>query len=245
MKSWIRQCAVISLASSMVLGGLTGIRQALALTTEQVVERLQTVPVFAVTNSEGVPLLGTVENGEASQSVANVFVSQQDAQQFVTQVQETNSDLAGDIQVTPVSLAEIFELAIAEETQSVQFTIVPREQQVQEAVALLQQRGEEGDRFQGVPLFYAESSADEGGYLTIQQGEQQVIPMYFEQAGLQGLLSRVSEVEPDLAANMTIQVTNLETVIQLMQEEEDPELGSILLVPSQESIEYIRSLPQQ
>ncbi|MBW4654756.1 MAG: hypothetical protein KME20_17205 [Kaiparowitsia implicata GSE-PSE-MK54-09C] len=245
MKSWIRQCAVIGLAGSMVLGGLTGIRQALALTTEQVAERLQTVPVFAVTNSEGVPLLGTVENGEASQSVANVFVSQQDAQQFVTQVQETNTDLAGDIQVTPVSLAEIFELAIAEETQSVQFTIVPREQHVQEAVALLQQRGEEGDRFQGVPLFYAESSADEGGYLTIQQGEQQVIPMYFEQSGLQGLLSRVSEAEPDLAASMTIQVTNLETVIQLMQEEEDPELGSILLVPSQESIEYIRSLPQQ
>ncbi|MGG6293316.1 Tic22 family protein [Leptolyngbya sp. AN02str] len=247
MKSWIRWGAALGCISSVVMGSVVmNAEQALALTQEQVIERLQPVPVFAITNTEGVPLLGSVGEGEQAVSVANVFISRGDAEAFLTQLREDNAQLASSVRITPVSLAEIYELATDESqsAQAIRFAIVPTEEEVQGAVNLLQQQGQ-GEGFQGVPLFYAESTDSEGGYLTVQQGDRQVIPMYFDQEDLEALLTRVSESEPDLASTMRVQVTSLEGVIQLMQEGDEPELNSILLVPPKESIDFIRSLPNQ
>ncbi len=248
MKSLIRWSATFGvvgsvLASSLLVGGL----QALALTAEQVVERLRPVPVFAITDSQGSPLVASPSEGQNTSPVAGVFISRQDAQAFLTSLQADNPELASGVQVTPVSLAEVYELASSSRNQAdrLEFTFVPMRQQVETALTLLRQSGEEASEFEGVPLFIARSAEGEGGYLTIQQGEQQVIPIYFKREDLQAMLTRLGEVQPDLVRNMEVQVVNLEGLIQTLETSNNQELNQILLIPPRESVDYIRSLQQQ
>jgi nickel transport protein len=109
---------------------------------------------------------------------------------------------------------------------------------------LLQQQGQ-SQQFEGVPLFVAKENGQEGGYLTIQQGSDQVIPMFFEQSELQTLLTRLREVQPNMATSVQMQVVNLEGVINTLQTSNNEELNRIVLVPSQQSREFIRSLQGQ
>ena len=245
MKALIRWSATLSLVGGVLLGSLvTGNTRALALTQAQVAERLRPVPVFTLTDGQGSPLVASPQEGQQGPPIAGVFISQQDAQNFLTSLRQSNPDLARNVEITPISLAEVYQLAQEGQNQSdrLEFAFVPIQQEVQTAVSLLQQSGQQVEQFQGVPLFVARSSGQNGGYLTIQQGEQQVIPMFFKRDELQAVLDRVRQQQPNLAG-MTIQVVNLEGLIETLQSSDNPELNRILLIPPRESIDFIRSLP--
>lgn len=249
MKSWIRWTQKIGLASGIAISTLlaSGLH-VLALTTEQVMERLRTVPVFTLANSEGAPLLAVPTEGESRNPIASVFISQADAQTFLNELKTRDPQAAEGIQVFPVPLAKIYEYEISQreraENEQLQFNFVPQQQQIEAAQTVLQQSGQSG-QFEGVPLFVARSGGAEGGYLTIQQGEEQVIPMFFDRAELQTLLDRLRQVQPDLANGVQVQVVDLLGVIQTLQTSDNQELNRIVLVPSQESREYIRTLQEQ
>jgi DNA-binding TFAR19-related protein (PDSD5 family) len=248
MKSLVRWSTTLSLVGGILLGSLLGgANRALALTQEQVVERLQSVPVFMITNAQGVPLVAVLGDEEAAPAVAGVFISRQDAQTSLDNLRQSDPELATDVQVVPVSLAQVYQLAVANENQEqpLEFTFVPTTEQVESARSVLEQSGENPDEFDGVPIFLARSTADEGGYLTIQQGQNQVVPMFFNQDELQNLLAQLRQSQPELADSMTIQVVNLESLIQTLQDSDNPELNQILLVPPRETIEFIRSLQGQ
>lgn len=243
MKAFVRWSAALGLAGSVMMSTLlTGVMSALALTDQQVAERLRTVPVFTITNGDGSPLVAP--QGEGQSPVAGVFISRQDAQTFLENLKDTNPELGNSVQVTAVSLAEVYELAIENEDQQgrIQFAFVPMEQEVTTAEGILRQNGQPNQEFNGVPLFFAESTTGQGGYLTIQQGDQRVIPVFFTQQDLQAMLDRARQQEPSLGNNIRIQVTSLEGMIQLLQSGDDPDLNSILLIPPRDSLEYIRSL---
>lgn len=248
MKSFLRWSTALSLVSGVLLGALTaGAQQVLALTDEQIIDRLRPVPVFTITDAEGSPLVASPGEGEAGTAVAGVFISQQDAQNFLNSLREQNPQVAQNVQVVPVSLAEVYQLARTSESQEdpLEFAFVPMPQQVQLALTILRQSGEAVEQFQGVPLFVARSSDQNGGYLTIQQGEQEVIPMFFKQEELQAMLDRLRSDQPALAEQMTIQVVNLEGLIDTLENSENPDLNNILLVPPRETLEFIRSLQSQ
>lgn len=248
MKSLVRWSTTLSLVGGILLGSLfAGANRAVALTQEQVVERLQAVPVFMITNAQGVPLVAVLGEGEEAPAVAGVFISRQDAQASLDGLRQSSPEIATTVQVVPVSLAQVYELALANENQEqpLEFTFVPTAEQVESARSVLQQSGEDPDEFNGVPIFLARSNDEEGGYLTIQQGQSQVVPMFFDQEELQNLLSQLRQEQPDLANSMTIQVVNLESLIQTLQDSNNPELNQILLVPPRESLEFIRSLQGQ
>ncbi|MBD2464288.1 hypothetical protein H6G89_25115 [Oscillatoria sp. FACHB-1407] len=245
MKSFVRWSTALSLAGGVLLGSLfVGGARSLALTAEQVAERLRPVPVFTLTDREGSPLVATQE-GQNSTPVAGVFISMQDAQNFLTSLRQNNPDVAQGVQVTPVSLAEVYQLEIADESNELEFAFIPMQQEVQVAVEVLRQNGENVQEFEGVPLFIARSGAQENGYLTIQQGDQQVIPIFFKRDDLQAMLERVRQQQPELTNNVSIQVVNLEGLINTLQSSENQELNRILLVPPRESIEFIQSLPRE
>jgi nickel transport protein len=244
MKPFLRWSAALSLMGSVMLAGWqAGTQQAFALTDEQVMERLRPVPVFTITDDRGAPLVSAPGQGQGS-SVAGVFISQQDALNFLNTLRQNNPQVAQNVRVVPVSLAEVYELARSSESQNsnLSFSFVPMEQQVQTARTLLQQSGENPEQFSGTPLFVARSTAENGGYLSLQQGDEQVMPMFFKREELQAMLDRLQQQQPDLVNQMTIEVVSLEGVIQTLQENNDPELTQILLVPPRETIDYIRSL---
>lgn len=230
-----------AVACSLLAGGL----EALALTQEQIIEKLAAVPVFTITDAQGSPLVASPQNGEGQGAVAGVFLSQEDAQSFLNRVTQQDPEVAGNVQVTPVSLGQVYQLAqrSSQEAAGLQFAYFADDAQIQSAVELLQSSGQEisVDQFNGVPLFLARSTAD-GGYLTVTSEDQQVIPVYFEREGLQRLLDRVEQQQSDLAGNVEIQVVSLQGVIATMESSENPDLEQIMLIPPADSVEYIRSL---
>lgn len=244
MKSVIRLATTFGLAGSILISTLfAGATRVMALSQEQVMSRLETIPVFALMNQQGGILLATPTQGETQTPIAGIFMDAQDAQGFLDRLKQDNPEAANGAQVVPISLAKVYELSQAKKDQ-VQFVYIPREQQVQAAQAVLQQNGQQNEQFQGVPLFTARSSDEDGAYLTIQQGERQVVPMFFDRQELQAVLDRLKEVQPELAEKMSIQVINLEGLISTLQSSNNEDLNQIQLDPADSSIQFVRSFQQ-
>lgn len=250
MKSLIRWSATLSLIGGVFCSSIfAGAARVLALPAAQVMERLRSVPVFTLANEQGAPLVATPDEGESRQPVAGVFISHQDAETFLNNLKNSNPQAAQGVRVVPVSLADVYQLAQQQGSQQGQqssdqlrFAFIPAQQQVDAAMTLLRQNGQTVERFQGVPLFVARSGGQNAGYLTIRQGDKQVIPVFFDKAELQGVIDRLRQQQPDLASNVSVQVVNLEGLIQTLQTSDNPELNQLLLVPQRSSVDFVRSL---
>lgn len=241
MKSIRRFGVTLGLIGSMVvLPALTGIMSALALPQNAIVEKLQNVPVFTITDAQGAPLTALVPEGDKQTTVAGVFISQQDAQAFIEKLKSKNPQLAQSVKVVPVSLAEVYQMEQKQENgeDALEIAYVPKQQQVSSALELLRQQGQQVNQFNGVPMFIA-TGGDEKGYLTIEREGQQIIPIFFNQEDLQGMISRL---QPEVAQQVKIKVVDLESVIDTLQTSDDPQLNSVVLIPPRETLEYLKTL---
>jgi len=247
MKSLIRQGAtVVGLIGSALIGSaLVGTIRVLAIPQEQIVQKLGPVPVFTIADANGAPLVATVPNGQKKATVAGVFISEKDAQGFVDQLKVKNPDLAKTVRVIPVSLGEVYKLQQANQnkpnTPNFEFEYVPAQQEVSAAQTVLQQNGQNANQFRGTPLFVAVAGKDKG-YLTIKRNNQQIIPFFFNKEELQPIVDRFKQQKPDMANSVQIQVVSLEGMLQTLKTRNDSRLNEIVLVPPQESVEYVRSL---
>lgn len=244
MKSLIRWSAVLGLVSSSFLASsFSPAMRALALSEQQIMEKLRPVPVFTITDAQGSPLIANVPNEGKQTSVAGVFISMRDAQAFIDNLKGKNPQLAQQVKVVPVSLAEVYKMDQDNKSKPEQFAFayVPMKQQVDSAVALLRQQGQQVSEFNGVPMFIATGGPDKG-YLTIKQGNEQVIPIFFNKEDLQGMITRFGQQQPELANQVQIKVVDLQGIIETLQKSNDPELNQIVLIPPRESVEFVRSL---
>ncbi|NEQ72520.1 MAG: hypothetical protein F6K23_05190 [Okeania sp. SIO2C9] len=246
MKSLIRLSVVLGIVTSTLIGASVKDMSALALSAEEVLQKLTPVPVFTITDQNGSPLVASVKKeGNENSSVAGVFISKSDADAFVEKLKGENPDLAATVKVVPVSLGEVYEMSQSSQKngQKLQFAYVPIKRQVESAKTLLEQNGQDVNQFNGVPLFIAKGGPD-GGYLTIQRGEQQVIPMFFNKEDLQGMLERAKTQQPDVFSSVKIEVVNLEGVIKALEKDDDPFLEKIIFIPPRESLEFVQQLKQ-
>ena len=219
-------------------------QQALGLPQEQILQKLKAVPVFMITDNKGAPLVASVSNRQNQESRASVFIDQKDAQALVEHLKTKNPALAKTVRVVPVSLGEVYKLEQSNQNKpnSLKFAFVPAQQQVEAARTLLKQRGQKVEALTGTPLFVAKAGKEKG-YITITQANGQVIPFFFNQDELQSMLERFKKEKPDIASTIEIQVVNLEVLLQAMQSHNNQALNQIMLIPPQESIEFLRSLP--
>ncbi|MCC3467812.1 MAG: hypothetical protein JGK30_11280 [Microcoleus sp. PH2017_40_RAT_O_B] len=247
MKSLVRLGAILGIVGCTLLGPSPIAKMsALALPVPQIVEKLRPVPVFTITDGQGaffiasVPKQGQGQTGNAS--VARIFISQKDAQAFVDQLKTGNPQLAASARVTPVSLGEIYRLAQENKGKpdQVLFAFIPAAQQVQSAKTVLQQTGQQVSELNGVPLFVARGGP-ENGYLTIQRGDKEELPLFFNKEDLQEMVERFKQQQPNVTATIKIEVVNLERILEALGTENDPSLSQMILIPSRESLEYLRS----
>ena len=210
---------------------------------ERIVQQLRPVPVFTIANAQGAPLVASPSNGQKGSNVAGVFISQKDAQDFLNSLKTKKPDLARNVKVTPVSLAEVYQLNQTNKGKPGQldFAYVPSKQQVDTAVQLLRQGGRPATPFNGTPLFVARGGKDKG-YLTIQQDGKSVIPMFFNKEELQSLVDRFKQQQPSMASSIEIQVLNLEGLLDVLRTKDDPQLAQLILVPPQESISFVKQI---
>ncbi len=243
MKSIARWGTTIGLLGTVASIGF-GQLKALALPAQQIIQKLNPVPVFTITDEQGTPLVASNNQNEDSQ-FAGVFISQQDANNFVARLKTQNPDLGNKVRVVPVPLGKVYELEKKnqDEGTNINFTYVPNEQAVTSAKTILDQNGQ---KYQGgVPLFVAKGGGDQG-YLTIEKESQQVIPFFFEKRQLENMVSKFKQQQPDLANTVNIEVVLLEVVIDTLQNSNDQTLNKIVLVPSTESIKFLQqNAPQR
>ena len=227
LQRWPR---VWGLVGGLVLSAsIVGDMAAFAFPPDQVRQQLQVVPVFTLTNASGSPLVAKGDNGAEA---APIFISQQDAQAFLDALKRGNPQVASEIRVMPVSLGEVYHLA----QQNLPIQVVPDQKQVTLAQAL------EPSYRQGTPLFAARNGQN-GGYLTIDDNGQQIVPFFFEKERLEALVAQAKQQQPSLT-NVVIEVATLEGFISTLESSDDADLKKILLVPSQAAIEFIQSQPQ-
>lgn len=243
MKSLIRWSATLGILGSTFLGTCL---QALALPVEQVVQKLQPVPVFTITDAKGAPLVASVNQSDKKGSVAGVFISQKDAQAFVERLKKENPQLGGTVKVVPISLGDIYKLQQSNKNKpdSLNFAYVPVQQQVQSAMAILRQTDPKAQQFPGVPLFVARAGEDKG-YLTVQQGNQQLIPFFFDKEQLQKMVERFKQQQPKVASTIQIQAVPLENMLETFSSSTNQQLNNVILVPSTESMEFLRTIQQK
>ncbi|UZQ55007.1 hypothetical protein OOK60_02700 [Trichothermofontia sichuanensis B231] len=247
MNSLMRFGTSLSLIGTAVVGAMViGGARAQALPDNQIIEKLRPIPVFTITNQQGAPLVASPQQGQSGSPVAGVFISQQDAQAFLTRLSSSHPDLVRGVQVVPVSLGDVYKMSrqSGNPQDKLEFAYIPTQQQVDVAKQLLSQQGAStAANFQGVPLFIAKGGRD-NGYLTIQQGQEQIIPVFFEKQGLQNLIDRFKQQQPNEAVNITIEVINLEGMIQTLQRSNDPQLNKLVLIPSRDALQSIQSYLQ-
>lgn len=247
MKSLVRLGAILGIMGSTLLSpSPIGNMSALALPEPQILEKLEFVPVFTIADAQGLPLVtsGTKQGQTTPISVGLIFISQRDAQSFINrELKANNPQLASTARVIPLSLGKIYQLSQAnkDKPNELQFDYIPAPQQVESAKTLLKQAGQKAPEFNGVPLFYAKVG-NENGVLTFQQGQKEVIPFFFNKEELQAEVERFKQQQPTVTLPIKIEVVNLEGVLEALRTKNDPFLSQMMLVPSWESLDFVRSL---
>ncbi|MFK0730517.1 MAG: Tic22 family protein [Gloeotrichia echinulata GP01] len=255
MKSLVRWGATLGLIGSTLLGTVfIGNLSVLALSEQQIKDKLDSVPVYLVTNKDGLPLsrpLPDAQNGQkAGGSVTGVYLSRQEAQTFINQLRNAKDkdpkieELVKSLQVTAVPLGVIYQKLQQTKNQPnrLLFAFKPVDQEIQGALELLRQGGQKVDQFKSVPVFAVRFAPDQG-YVPIQlpSDKQQMIPLFLSKQDAQGLLSQVKPKFP----KADIQVIDVDGVIKTLQEKNDTWLNQVVLVPSPESRDYLRTLPKE
>ncbi|RCJ41049.1 hypothetical protein A6770_36505 [Nostoc minutum NIES-26] len=253
MKALVRWGATLGLVGSTLLGTVfIGNVPVLALPEQQIKEKLDAVPVYLITNDKGLPLSRPLPEGQNGQkpggSVTGVYLSRQDAQAFITELRNAKGkdpkmeELVKNLQVTALPLGVIYQQLQQTKNQPnrLVFAFKPVDQEIKGAMDLLRQSGQKVEQFKSVPLFAVRFAPDQG-YVPIKltANNQQMIPLFLSKQDAQGLLSQVKQKNP----KADIQVIDVDGVIDTLQKKNDEWLKQVVLVPSQESREYIRTLP--
>ncbi|MDF5713109.1 MAG: hypothetical protein PUP93_04285 [Rhizonema sp. NSF051] len=253
MKSFVRWGTTLGLVGSTLLATVfSGNAPVLALSEQQIKEKLDSVPVFLITNPQGLPLSRPLQaqNGQkASGSVTGVYMSHQEAEGFINQLRNLKdkdpklTELVKSLQVTAVPLGVIYQQLKQTKSQPnhLEFAFKPLDKEMQAALQLLRASGKQVQQFRSVPVFTVKFGADKG-YVSIKAGnqKQEIIPLFLSQQDAQGLLTQVKQKFP----NAVMDVVDMDGVIKVFQEKNDPWLNQVVLVPTQEDRDYIRKLPK-
>ncbi|MBW4522530.1 MAG: hypothetical protein KME16_22995 [Scytolyngbya sp. HA4215-MV1] len=277
MKALTRWSAILSFAigGALAVPVLNGNLSASALTEEQVVQKLRTVPVFTIAvqqNNQQVPLPLTyeVKKPPANQNTSTpattekvpgirFFYSQTDAQAFLADLKKKNPSLPNTAKIMPVPLSRVYQQI--QETRKKKISLIidlePSKQQVEAAAALLRQQGQQVDQTKiGTPLFLALGGKDKVP-MRIKQDNQEVIPLFFNKQELQSVVDQIKKDKPAEAGTIEIvPFLSLETIIYGWTNASDAEFDKqvpffkelaplLVLVPSQDALDYARSVLPQ
>jgi hypothetical protein len=245
MPSILRRVLTLGLAAGSIWGGLLLPQKAWALSTEDVLQKLASIPVFVVANNQGAyitnRLVGRAQEGEQQSEVAllYVFFSGEDAEEYVTLEQQQNPDFQQQqVSVGWVELAALYQQARVEREIPLRLLFVPESEEVTAATEI----NSEFDS--GVPLFAPKYRSD-GSYLllpvdNINNGEP-VVPIFFSQSDLESVLDLMAESNPELRAQIEIEVVSLEGLISQLEDDDSDSLNRIWLFPDSDVYNYIRS----
>ncbi len=240
---WTKNLALAAGVTFTTLMGTLAmdVAPAMALSEEEIARKLNNVPVFTLFNAQ-LKKFAVASLSLDGKTVALVpsYVDRTDAERLLQEQRQSNSSLAKEVEVRtiPMSLVYLESRSTKRQATDPAFQVVPDEQEVQAAVAVRKQAGEEVKSWSGIPLFYAPNLgitlADENG------NDKQILPMYFSRADLESYLAEAKKETRDLQKiAIPINVTTLDQVLQTMSESDDPAMSQVEFIPPKASLEYV------
>ncbi|MEM0981196.1 MAG: Tic22 family protein [Cyanobacteria bacterium P01_H01_bin.58] len=239
MKGMIGKLKTLGLASAAVASTLVLMlpKSALALTQQEIVEKLNNVPVFMIVNAEGQSLTASAGEDGSGIQVPIVFIDSAEAQAFLNQAEAEEAEFAEEAQVAILPLSEIYSEASEQLESANSLVYIPSTESVNVASQLV------NADIQGVPL-YAAVDLDNEQYLLTAENK---LPMFFSIQDLQSQLTQLVASNPEVEGSLGVEVVTFESILGNMIED-DPELDQFLqliqFVPASQTLQYLESLTQ-
>lgn len=227
--------AIASLAS------LLAASPAAALSEQEILEKLDGIPVFLIVNSEGQSLTASIDTEDSSNlEVPIVFIDNDEAQSFLAEAADQGAEIANDANIVVYPLDEVYNRASDRLSDPNSLVYIPSAVSVQQASQILNTQQENAE-FQGVPL-YAAVNLDSEEYLLTSENR---LPMFFSLTDLQNQVTQLIENNPGIEESIGVEVTTFETILGNMiadNEQADQLLQLVEFVPSSETLQYIQSI---
>lgn len=239
MKSMIRKLAALGF-TSVAVSSLTmaSPQSALALTEQQIIDKLGNVPVFVILDQEGQLLPTSIVNADDTEiPVPLLFIDSTEAEAFLEQGRAENPEAVGNAVVYPLPLSDFVDILEQPEAIVDAVAYIPSAEAIEEASQL------EDQEVLGVPLFAAINAENNQFF----PSSNNTIPLFFSLEDLQSELSSLYTTDPSLEATIDVEVMSFQMVLRSMTSN-DPEVDDLLeliqFVPSSATLQYIQSLPR-
>lgn len=228
---------------SLISNMLIAIAPARALPDNQIVEKLQGILLFTITDQNGKPLAAT--DTKKNNFLVSGFTSRKEAQIFLQDLQKKDPNLAKQLQIRAIRLSELYNFQYNFPSEKkIEVAYVGSQSQVDAALAIAQKKDRKVKSFNGVPLFYA-TAGNSPAFIAVNSNGKKVVPLFFDRELLQPIVEQFKKDRPELASTAEIRVTTLQELIVSLRKGGDSRTDSLhsqlLLYPSREAIEYIRS----
>jgi Tic22-like family len=231
---------LIAIAAMSVPSVISFVPVAQALPEAQVLQKLQEIPVFTITNGKGGIYKENVGTGAKAKVFTRVFIGIKDAQAFLQSFRNSKFKEAKLAQITPVPLSAIYKLQIAakEKKDNMSFVFFPTEPQLKNALSILKKQYQPNAVYP-VPLFMV-AIKQKDQYVTIQRNK--LTPLFFEREDAQRWLDTVKKQDPKLVAKAEIKVNYLQNILEDLHGRTYPGQEQLVLVPSRENQDIVRKI---
>lgn len=196
----------------------------IALSTEQVAEKLDGIPVYTVCNAAREFVL--VSNSSNQKSLALFCFSRSDAEALLQKVANQEPSVGRGAEIVAVSLNKVYKL----NAEGIAFRFLPDPWQVKNALEVRAQKDDIRRSFDGVPIFQSNN-------LIVRSNDIRFSPIFFckedlDQA-LQTAFHQRQKVTPSLQVNTDIEVGSFENVLKKMEGDHADGLGwgDIVFIP--------------
>jgi hypothetical protein len=230
----------IALVAMSVPSIITIAPSAEALPEAQILQKLQEIPVFTITNGKGGIFKENVGTGAKAKVFTRVFIGKKDAETFLQSFRNSKFKEAKLAQITPIPLSAIYKLQLAakEKNDNMSFVFFPTEPQLKNALAILK-KPYQPNAVYPVPLFMV-AIEQKGQYVTIQRNK--LTPLFFEKEDAQRWLDTVKKKDPKLVAKAEIKVNYLQNILEDLHGRNYPGQEQLVLVSSRENQEIVRKI---
>ncbi|OIW19171.1 hypothetical protein TanjilG_13953 [Lupinus angustifolius] len=191
------------------------------LSAEEIEERLDGIPVYALSNPEEEFML--VSGSSTGKNLGLFCFKQEDAESLLDQVTVIDPHMRQGSKVVPVALNKVFQLKV----NGVAFRLIPEHTQVQNALREREKLGLPADSFSGVPVFQSKS-------LILKSQKKRYRPLFFRKEDLENSLERASRDQNQLNPALRqgdIQVAVLEDIIKEMKDNYTMDWDDAIFIP--------------
>jgi len=184
------------------------------LTLDQVVQKLNSIPVFVVVNDRGQPVITTVKG----KSVVGVFISPRDATSFLEDAIKNNripKEEQTKVKVTGLPLGDLYRRTKLVGEEAIRIGLVGASSEQAVANAEAKKLDPKAVQFEKTPLYAGKIKGS--GYLNFAIDGKAVVPLFFSRAELEAKVAEAEKARPEMKGKIDIELTSLEGIISLLE----------------------------